>query len=93
MSYSLKDVASLLVLIFFAAQFCLIFKETNIGLFIVASLSELINKFQFTGLLLVVVTFLVVAILLSLYQWHRLRFDVTSYCTYVYAKFNDSGVC
>ena len=62
MSYYLKDVASLLVLIFFAAQFCLIFKETNIGLFIVASLSELINKFQFTGLLLVVVTFLVVAI-------------------------------
>ena len=62
MSYYLKDVASLLVLIFFASQFCLIFKETNIGLFIVASLSELINKFQFTGLLLVVVTFLVVAI-------------------------------
>ena len=62
LGYYLEDVASLLVLIFFAAQFCLIFKETNIGLFIVASLSELINKFQFTGLLLVVVTFLVVAI-------------------------------
>ena len=62
MSYYLKDVASLLVLIFFASQFCLIFKETNIGLFIVASLSELLNNFQFTGLLLVVVTFLVVAI-------------------------------
>lgn len=62
MSYYLKDVASLLVLIFFASQFCLIFKETNIGLFIVASLSELLNTFQLTGLLLVIVTFVIVAI-------------------------------
>ena len=43
MSYYLKDVASLLVLIFFASQFCMIFRETNIGLFIVASLSELLK--------------------------------------------------
>lgn len=62
MSYYLKDVASLLVLIFFAAQFCLIFKETNIGLFIVASFSELLNGMQLSGLSLVVITFLVVAI-------------------------------
>lgn len=62
MSYYLKDVASLLVLIFFAAQFCMIFKETNIGLFIVASLSELLNEFQLTGLLLIIVTFVIVAI-------------------------------
>lgn len=62
MSYYLKDVASLLVLIFFAAQFCMIFKETNIGLFIVASLTELLNEFQLTGLLLIVVTFIIVAI-------------------------------
>lgn len=62
MSYYLKDVASLLVLIFFAAQFCLIFKETNIGLFIVASFSELLNGMQLSGLLLVIVTFLVVSI-------------------------------
>ena len=39
MSYYLKGFSSLLVLIFFAAQFCLIFKETNIGVFIVVSLS------------------------------------------------------
>ena len=61
MSYYLKDVASLLVLIFFASQFCLIFKETNIGLFIVASFSELLNGMQLSGLSLVVITFLVVA--------------------------------
>lgn len=62
MSYYLKDVASLLVLIFFAAQFCMIFKETNIGIFIVASLSELLNGMQLSGLSLVVITFVIVAI-------------------------------
>lgn len=62
MSYYLKDVASLLVLIFFAAQFCLIFKETNIGLFIVASFSELLNGMQLSGLSLVIITFLIVSI-------------------------------
>ena len=62
MSYYLKDVASLLVLIFFAAQFVLIFKETNIGLFVVASLSELLNNMELSGLSLIIITFLVVAI-------------------------------
>lgn len=62
MSYYLKDVSSLLVLIFFASQFCLIFRETNIGLFIVASLSELLNGMQLSGISLVVITFLVVAL-------------------------------
>lgn len=62
MGYYLKDVASLLVLIFFAAQFCLIFKETNIGLYIVASFSELLNGLQLSGLLLVIVTFIIVAV-------------------------------
>ena len=56
MSYYLKDVASILVLIFFAAQFCLIFKETNIGLFIVASLSEVLNGLELSGLSLVIST-------------------------------------
>lgn len=62
MSYYLKDVASLLVLIFFAAQFCLIFKETNIGLFIVASFSELLNGMQLSGFALIIITFIVVAV-------------------------------
>lgn len=62
MSYYLKDVASILVLIFFAAQFCLIFKQTNMGLFVVASLSELLNSMELSGLSLVVITFLIVAI-------------------------------
>ena len=62
MSYYLKDFASLLILIFFAAQFCLIFKETNIGVFIVVSLTELLDSLQLTGILLIIITFIVVAV-------------------------------
>ena len=62
MSYYLKGFASLLILIFFAAQLCLIFKETNIGVFIVVSLSELLSNFQFTGIVLIIVTFIIIAI-------------------------------
>ena len=57
MNYYLKDLSSLLVLIFFAAQFCLIFKQTNIGVFIVSILTNWISKLQLTGIVLVLVTF------------------------------------
>ena len=62
MSYYLKGFSSLLVLIFFAAQFCLIFKETNIGVFIVVSLTELLDSMHLTGIVLVVLTFIITAI-------------------------------
>lgn len=62
MSYYIKDIASILVLIFFAAQFCLIFKKTNIGVFIVASLSELLNSLNLSGVLLVIISFIIVTI-------------------------------
>ena len=57
-------VVPLLVLIFFAAQFCLIFKETNIGVFIVASLTQLFEKLQLTGFLLIIVSFVILFILM-----------------------------
>jgi len=62
MSYYLKGVASILVLIFFASQFCLIFKQTNIGVFIVASLTQFLNSIEISGLLLVIVTFVIMII-------------------------------
>lgn len=61
-SYYLQSFSSLLVLIFFAAQFCLIFKETNIGIFIVASLTEFLEGLHLTGIVLIVLSFLVVLI-------------------------------
>lgn len=62
MSYYLKDVASILVLIFFASQFCLIFKQTNIGVFIVSSLTELLNSIEVSGILLVIIFFVITMI-------------------------------
>ena len=62
MSYYLKGFSSLLVLIFFAAQFCLIFKETNIGIFIVVSLSELLDSLQLSGIILIIFTFVIILI-------------------------------
>lgn len=61
-SYYLKSFSSLIVMIFFASQFCMIFKETNIGVFIVASLSELLNNLQLTGIILIIFSFIVVMI-------------------------------
>lgn len=62
MSYYLKDVALILVLIFFASQFCLIFNQTNIGVFVVSSLTEILNSVELSGLLLVVVSFIIILI-------------------------------
>ena len=61
-NYYLKGFSSLLVMIFFAAQFCLIFKETNIGVFIVASLAEFMDSLQLTGFVLIILSFIVVMI-------------------------------
>lgn len=62
MSYYLRGFASLLILIFFAANFCLIFKETNIGVFIVVSLTELLENLQLTGITLIVLSFIFIGI-------------------------------
>ena len=62
MNYYLKDLSSLLVLIFFAAQFCLIFKQTNIGVFIVSYITNSISNLKLSGIILVLITFLIVSI-------------------------------
>lgn len=62
MSYYLTNISSILVLIFFAAQFCAIFKKTNIGIFITSSLVEMVSNFQTTGIVLILVTFIIVVI-------------------------------
>ncbi len=62
MNYYLKDLSSLLVLIFFAAQFCLIFKQTNIGIFLVSLLTDWVSNLELTGIILVLVTFFLVLI-------------------------------
>ena len=62
MNYYLKDLSSLLILIFFAAQFCLIFKHTNLGTFLVSILANWISNLELTGIVLVLVTFFIIII-------------------------------
>ena len=62
MNYYLKDLSSILVLIFFAAQFCLIFKQTNIGIFLLSLITEFVGKMKLTGIALIFVTYLITAI-------------------------------
>lgn len=62
MGYYLTNISSILVLIFFAAQFCSIFKKSNIGVFITASLTEIVSNFQATGIVLILITFILVVI-------------------------------
>lgn len=62
MSYYLTDISSILVLMFFAAQLISIFKKSNIGIFITASLAEAIGNLELTGLLLIIISFIIIAI-------------------------------
>lgn len=62
MNYYLKDLSSLIVLIFFASQFCLIFRETNIGDFLLAIFTNFIGDFEATGIVLVIITFILVLV-------------------------------
>jgi aminobenzoyl-glutamate transport protein len=52
----------LLVMIFFAAQFITIFKETNIGTLAVVSLTNLIKILPLSGIILIIISFIAIAI-------------------------------
>ncbi len=58
----LSNLGILLAMIFFAAQFIAIFKETNIGTMIVVWLSGLLKAIPLSGILLIIVAILVIAI-------------------------------
>ena len=58
----LSDLGMLLVMIFFAAQFIAIFKETNIGTIIVVWLSGILKTVSLSGILLIIVAIIVIAI-------------------------------
>lgn len=58
----LKDVGYLVALVFFASQFIAVFKKTNIGTVVTASIANFIKGLSFTGLPLVVIVIVCVAI-------------------------------
>ena len=57
LSYSLDKIGKVLVLLFFASSLIFIFKKTNIGMILTASLANYINNSGFTGLPLVLLLF------------------------------------
>lgn len=62
LGHSLDSIGSILILIFFAATFIGIFKQTNIGMIIVSSLTSLITKSNFSGIPLIIMLFIASAI-------------------------------
>ena len=59
LSYSLDGVGSILVLIFVSSLFISTFQKSNIGLVVVALLSQLMNVFNFSGIGLVILLFII----------------------------------
>lgn len=59
---SLDGIGNILVLLFFASLFINVFEESNIGLVITGWFAKIINSFGFTGIWLIVITFILVAI-------------------------------
>lgn len=57
-----NNIGSLVILLFFAAQFIAVFKKTNIGTVIVAFSTKLISEFSFSGIPLIICVMLLVAI-------------------------------
>lgn len=62
MGYSLDKIGSIIILIFFASLFYNIFEQSNIGVVITASLSNLIGKINLTGIWLIIVVVLLMSL-------------------------------
>lgn len=57
----LSSLGSLLVMIFFAAQFVATFKESNIGTVIVVGLTNILKAIPASGVLLIIIAFIIIA--------------------------------
>ncbi|MBE6140966.1 MAG: hypothetical protein E7172_05505 [Firmicutes bacterium] len=62
LSHSLNGIGKVLVMIFAASTFISIFKQTNIGNFLVASFTNIINNSTFSGLPLLILVFVISAL-------------------------------
>ncbi len=62
LGHSLDGIGNMLVMIFLASIFISIFKQTNLGNVLVASITELIQNSNFTGLPLIILIFLGVSV-------------------------------
>ena len=58
----LKNIGHIIAIIFFASQFIAVFKESNIGTLIVAYSANLISNSSFTGIPLIILSLLLIAL-------------------------------
>lgn len=61
-SKKFNNIGSIIILMFVAAQFIAVFRKTNIGLIITAWLASLIEKLSFSGIPLIIISLLFIAI-------------------------------
>ncbi len=78
LGYSLNDIGSVLVLIFFASLFIKVFKETNIGVVITASLTSIFGNLKLTGVWLVVALLVFSMVSNLFYTVSALRWSIMS---------------
>ena len=62
LGHSLDDIGSIIVLIFFASLFINVYEESHIGLVITGFISSLIGSLNFTGIGLILITLVCIAI-------------------------------
>lgn len=62
LSYSLEQYGNVLVLIFFVSMFMNVYEQSNIGQVLVAWITNIIGSLNFTGILLIIFVFLLIAI-------------------------------
>lgn len=78
LGYSLDDIGSVLVLIFFASLFIGVFKETNIGLVITAGFASILSGLELTGVWLILVLLLFTMISNLFYTSPALKWSIFS---------------
>ena len=61
-SKRLSNIGSIIILMFFVAQFIAIFRKSNIGMVVTAWLASLLNHLSLSGIPLIIVTVLLIAI-------------------------------
>ena len=62
LGYSLDGIGNILLMIFFASLFINVFEQSNIGIVITSFISKLISELSFTGVWLIIISFLLIMI-------------------------------
>ena len=62
LAYSLDNVGNIMVLLFFASLFISVYEESNIGMVVSGFASRLIGNIKFTGVGLIIITVIIIAI-------------------------------